>query len=368
MVGAGGVFGASCAWHLARAGAEVVMVDPLREGRATAAGAGIICPWSSAVTDPAHVLLSTEGARAYPGIIAALAEDGEHDTGYKRVGALCAPAEPAELDRVEARVRTRAAQAPGAGTLTRLSPREARTLFPPLAEKRAALHVEGAARVDGRRLAAALGRAAARHGAEAVEGEAEPVLEGRRIRGVRVRGRLVEADTVVVTAGAWAPALLAPLGVPLPVQPQRGQIVHLRLPGTDTSAWPVLLPMTPQYLLAFDDSRVVVGATREAGSGFDHRVTAGGLHEVLSAGLAAAPGLARFGLHEVRIGFRPMGPTIRPMLARVPELEGLVVGNGLGAGGLTIGPNAGRLLAQLTLGMDPGIDLAPFAIGQHGML
>ena len=35
------------------------------------------------------------------------------------------------------------------------------------------------------------------------------------------------------------------------------------------------------YLLAFDDSRVVAGATRETGAGFDVRVTPGGLHEVL---------------------------------------------------------------------------------------
>jgi D-amino-acid dehydrogenase len=111
--------------------------------------------------------------------------------------------------------------------------------------------------------------------------------------------------------------------------------------------------MTPQYLLAFDDSRVVVGATRETGAGFDHRVTAGGLHEVLAAALSVAPGLARWTVAETRIGFRPAGETIRPILARSPVVEDLVIGNGLGAGGLTIGPNAGRMLAQLTLGMEP---------------
>lgn len=87
---------------------------------------------------------------------------------------------------------------------------------------------------------------------------------------------------MVVAAGAWAPSLLLPLGVALPVEPQRGQIVHLQLPGRDTRDWPVVLPTSSHYLLAFDDSRVVVGATRESGVGFDYRVTASGQVEVLA--------------------------------------------------------------------------------------
>jgi D-amino-acid dehydrogenase len=44
----------------------------------------------------------------------------------------------------------------------------------------------------------------------------------------------------------------------------------------------------------------------------------------------------------------------------VHGLEGLVIGNGLGAAGLTIGPFAGRLLADVALGCEPLLDIAPF--------
>jgi D-amino-acid dehydrogenase len=44
-----------------------------------------------------------------------------------------------------------------------------------------------------------------------------------------------------------------------------------------------------------------------------------------------------------------VGPDLRPMLGRIAGLDGLVIGNGLGPSGLTIGPFAGRLLAQLVL-------------------
>ena len=48
------------------------------------------------------------------------------------------------------------------------------------------------------------------------------------------------------------------------------------------------------------------------------------------------------------------------MLGRIPGLDGLIVGNGLGASGLTTGPVAGRLLAQLALDEAPDLDLAPY--------
>jgi D-amino-acid dehydrogenase len=118
--------------------------------------------------------------------------------------------------------------------------------------------------------------------------------------------------------------------------------------------------MTSHYMLAFDDSRVVIGATREDGTGFDYRVTAAGQAEVLNAGLAIAPGLATGTIIETRIGFRPAGDTIRPILGRVPGIDGLVLGNALGASGLTIGPYAGRLLSRICTGESPEIDASPF--------
>ena len=66
IIGAG-VLGASAAFHLARPGphvtgphvtgphvigAHVTVIDAHLDGRATAAGAGIICPWVSGVEDP----------------------------------------------------------------------------------------------------------------------------------------------------------------------------------------------------------------------------------------------------------------------------------------------------------------------------
>jgi D-amino-acid dehydrogenase len=358
VVGAG-ILGASTAYHLAAAGAEVVLVDDVSEGRATAAGAGIICPWPSLIEDPAWYMLASAGARYYPRLIALLAEAGQTDVSYRKTGAMNVAGE-AELDQVERRVRGRAATTPEVGAIARLTPREAQALFPPLRKDRAALHIEGGARVDGAALARAMSHAAVADNAKLMRGRAELAHDARRVTGVAVDGETVDADTVVVTAGVWANNILAPLGLRIAVEPQRGQIIHLRLPGVNTGNWPVLLPLNDYYLLAFDDSRVVVGATRETGSGRDYRVTAGGQAEVLNAGLAAAPGLASATMIETRVGFRPMSPDGKPQLGRVRGWDGLLIGNGMGPSGLTIGPYAGKLLAQLALREAPSVDLSAY--------
>jgi hypothetical protein len=67
--------------------------------------------------------------------------------------------------------------------------------------------------------------------------------------------------------------------------------MHISLGEVDTSRWPVVLPgASGHYLLAFDDGRIVAGATRETGSGFDYRITPAGLAEILEQALAIAPG------------------------------------------------------------------------------
>jgi D-amino-acid dehydrogenase len=177
---------------------------------------------------------------------------------------------------------------------------------------------------------------------------------------VMLKGVLVEADVVVAATGAWTTSFLEPSGVTVAVTPQRGQIVHMSLEPADTSRWPVVLPTaSSHYLLAFGDSRVVAGATRETGAGFDYRVTPGGLSEVLEQALAVAPGLAAGTYLETRVGFRPMGPDSLPLLGPVPGVDGLVVATGLGPTGLTMGPYAGAVAARVALGEQPGIDLTP---------
>ena len=357
IIGAG-VLGASAAFHLARAGADVTAVDAHLDGRATAAGAGIICPWVSGVEDQAFYRLYAGGGEYYRDLIAALTEAGETDLGYRKTGAMLVSDDDRELAWIERTARRR--RVPAMEAVTRLSPREAQAVFPPLRRGLGAVHVAGGARVDGRRLAAALLRAAEACGATIRRGHAGLVVEQGRVAGVDLGVERIRAEQVILTAGAWVDEVLRLTGITLPIEPQRGQIMHLQLNGVETKDWPVILPPGNHYIVPFDGGRIVAGATRETGAGFDYRVTAAGQAEVLNEALRIAPGLGEGTMIETRVGFRPVGTGVRPLLGWMPEIEGLAIGNGLGAGGLTMGPFAGRLLADMVMGLPGLMDLSAF--------
>ncbi|HEY3958349.1 MAG TPA: FAD-dependent oxidoreductase [Streptosporangiaceae bacterium] len=356
-----GITGSACGYAASVLGADVVLVDCGRPGRATAAGAGIICPWSSAGEDPDRFAFGCAGARAYPALIAALGEEGETALGYRRSGALLLASGTGRQQEMVRDLAARQDEWPQMGEISPLDPAQAQELFPPLAPGRPAVHIGGGARVDGRLISAALRRAAGRHGASVISGEARLRCARSAVTGVTVAGEFIAADAVVAATGAWTDTFLEPAGLALGVTAQRGQIVHIGLGLADTSRWPVILPGgSGHYLLAFDDSRVVAGATRETGSGLDYRVTPGGLAEVLGEALSVAPGLASGTYLETRVGFRPVGPGDRPLLGPVPGVAGLFVATGLGATGLTMGPYAGELTARAALGLDLPSHLRPF--------
>lgn len=357
VVVGGGVVAAAAAYQLARRGAAVSIVEGDQPGIATNAGAGIICPWTAPLDD-AWYRLCDAGARHYRELLAMLADDGQADTGYAQVGALCVTDQAGTLPGMAALLESRRATAPGMGEVTALAPGEPARMFPPLAPGLAGFWVSGAARIDGRAIRDSLLRAAVSHGARRVPGNATLERTGDRVTGVRAGAGIIGADAVLVAAGAWTAQVCAGFGVPLPVRPQRGQIVHIRLPGIDTASWPVVLADRDPYLVAFPGGRVVAGATREE-AGFQHSATVAGVGGLLTGAISLAPGLVAAELLETRVGFRPATSDDRPLLGALAD--GLYVATGHGAEGLTAGPWSGLQVALLALGEGPATDLAPFS-------
>ncbi|WP_345774209.1 FAD-dependent oxidoreductase [Cytobacillus sp. S13-E01] len=354
----GGILGASTTYHLAKAGANVTLIDRQDPGQATDAAAGIVCPWLSQRRNQAWYKLAKGGARYYSSLIDELEADGETETGYKKVGAISLHTDDSKLDKMEERAYKRREDAPEIGEITRLSPAETKALFPTLAENYGSVHISGAARVNGRALRQSLVSAAKKHGATFLHGDASLVFSDNKVLGVEVEGETLLSDKVIVTAGAWASELLKPLGVEFLVTAQKAQIVHLSVMDTDSTDWPVVMPPNDQYILAFDEGRVVIGATHENDvEQNDIRVTAGGLHEVLDKALNIAPDLSNSTVLETRVGYRPFTPGFLPVIGPLPNYEGIVIANGLGSSGLTVGPFLGRELAKLAIGLNTEIEL-----------
>lgn len=363
VVVGGGVVGLSSAYHLVRAGARVLLIDRGDAGRATDAGAGILAMASDTDHPDPYYRFVAHAAEHYPWLIERLLEDGGGETGYAVCGRLTVAVDEQEVAAFKS-VRAHLAR-PGADGLDHeeMTPDEARARFPPLGAIRGAIWCPRDARVDGRLLAASLKRAAETHGLEVLDGEAAGFrLRGDRVRGVAIGGDEVETGHVVIAAGAWSAAFGPAFEVKIPIAPQRGQIAHLDLPDTDTRGWPIVSSFgSHNYMVAWDDSRVAAGATRETGAGFAPGTTVEGIMEVLSEAVRVAPGLRQASLREVRVGLRPVSADGRPILGPVRGMRNVLLATGHGPSGLQLGPYSGKLIAEAITG-DEAVDFGPLGL------
>jgi D-amino-acid dehydrogenase len=366
----GGLLGTATAYHLVSAGARTLLVDRADIGRATDAGAGILSPETNSRDPEAWFRLAVAAVEYYPGLIDRLRGEQAGDTGYAQCGKLVVAVSDDEIEPFEhaRRIifeRQRARGLPAPDDLHEVTAAEARDLFPALARVRSAIYSRRAARVDGRLLNRALRLAAEARGLVVRQGSVERlILEGSAVTGLVVGDDTLSAGVVAIAGGAWSDAFGKQLRISIRVSPQRGQIIHLALHGTDTSRWPMVSAFRHQYLVAWPDSRVVAGATRETGSGFTPHTTTAGVREVLDEALRVAPGLAQAEVREIRVGLRPLTPDTLPILGPVPGVSGMFLVTGHGPTGLTLGAYSGKVVADQMLGKPPAIDLAPFSVAR----
>jgi D-amino-acid dehydrogenase len=346
----GGLVGASLAYELVTADVSTVLVDRHDPGRATDAGAGILSPETSQDPDPDTFDFGLAAARHYESLMARLLDDGVADTGFAVTGSLLVAERPGDDEYMERAVDLIRGRSPGA---EEIAPAEATRHFPPLGPVRRALFNPAARRVDGRVLNAALRQAAVGRGLRVVASGATGLETDRKtgtVTGVVTGVGTVPAGAIALAGGAWTTELSQTLGVSIPVTPLKGQIIHLTLPSTDSSTWPIVQPVLGYYLVPWPGGRVACGGTMEAEAGFDHRVTAHGVHQLLRECLRTAPGLAEATVVETRVGSRPATADGRAVVGPVPGWVNAFVVTGHGAEGLLLGPYSALAAARMIVG------------------
>lgn len=360
LVVGSGIVGASTAYHLAVAGAEVTVADGAVTGQATAAGAGVVFPHQFAAQPNGWEQLVAPTLTHWRTVLDPLGADA----GIARTGIVYTDDGGQELHDYVAAVDTLAGR-PEYETIPAaklLDPAALAELVPVVREGTTGFLYHGARRVDGQLVTGRLLDLAVAAGAQRRRATVQLTADGPGSPAVAtLDGERLSVDSVVVAAGAWSTRLVEPLRVRLPVRPVRGQILHLDLPLPDTQQWPIFRRVHSHYLLGFPGGRVVSGALHEPDAGFNYRRTAAGVAQLLDDALTAAPGLADGTLAEVRVGFRPVSTDGLPVLGRLADHPDVVVATGLGADGLTFGPFAGAVAADLALGRAPDLDLRPYA-------
>jgi glycine oxidase len=318
----GGVIGLAIADRAARAGRTVTLFERGRLGEgASHYAAGMLAPISETEVGHGELLESgLEAARGWPAFARELGVE-LHTRGTLHVAR--------DADEAEALERELAFRTKHGLRVERLLPSAARRLEPALAPTvRLALCVPDDHAVDPRAVVDALERRAREAGVEIREHAPVTSLDA------------VDADTVVLAAGAWSAELLADL----PVRPVKGQILRLCDPS-GPGLLDRVLRFEGGYLVPRGDGRYVLGATVEE-RGFDQTVTAGGLYALLRDATELVPGISELVVEETGAGLRPGTPGQLPIVERRGRV---VVATGHFRNGILLAPvTARRVVDTLT--------------------
>jgi len=361
VIGAGAM-GAATAYHLARAGARVVLVDragPARE--ASGANVGLVTLFSAySLGEPEPGILHAL-TRTSMELYATLGDEAGIDVEYERIGGLVVAESEAEL----------AALRPAFDGYRRhgvpvewLDAAGARACEPAFASDRVlgAVFCPLNGQINPLALTRALVRAAVRHGATLRVGTAVTGIAcaGDRVTGVRTAAGTIPCAAVVNAAGAWAAEIGAMVGLGIPVVPGRGQIVLTEAaPRFITRVLAGVEPSARQTRRG----NVVIGSTVES-VGFDKRVTLGTLHEFARDVLGRFPRLRHLRVLRSWAGLRPMTPDDRPILGRCAAPAGFHLAVGLGRRGICYAGGAGRIVAELVAGTSPSLPIDGLALGR----
>jgi len=370
VVVGGGIVGTATAYHLAAAGVDVRLFDRADEGRATDAGAGILSPaTSSHAGSGTWFRFAIDAVDYYDELAASLREAGVAETGYSTPGLVQVAygrREARTFDDALVRIRDRQERLGAPERIEELDPGEARARCPVVGDPDRALWNPNGGRVDGRTFTAAMRTAGEAAGLTVENADVTGIrVDAGAVTGVTVDGDRVDADAVVVAGGAWSPAFADDLGVDVPVEPMRGQIVHLDSEH-EVEGWPVVTGTRSLYTVPWTDGRVAVGATYEEGTGYAPHTTVEGVHGVLGDALEVVPGLSAAAIAEIRVGLRPGSADDLPICGPVPGVEGAYLATGHGATGLQMGPYTGRQVARQVRGKPAETDMAAFSPDRFG--
>jgi D-amino-acid dehydrogenase len=365
----GGILGAAVGYHLSRAGLATMVVNRGDPGGATLAGAGIVCPVTATVDDERLVELAFAAAAYYPGLAAELADCGR-PTGYARSAMLSVSlggAGGVQVARTAEWADRVAAEAAGFADMcghTSLSESECSKQCPILGAEIDAGLLLDAAQVDGHAFRQSLLAAGSRLGMTVVDGDVQRILfAGDDAAGVVVDGTTISAGHVVVCAGAWTDALMAPEGMTPVITPARGEILHLQIDGLDTGSWPLIqIERSGPYIIGWERGRLAVGTTVEPAPDFDARATLAGVMKIADSLERATRGrIEGAKLLDCRVGLRPMSADGLPLIGPWPGAGRVLVATGHGANGLSWGPYTGKLVADMITAQPAAIDLRPFS-------
>lgn len=339
----GGVQGCSIAYHLARSGARVTLLEKhTLAAAASGASAGGVRHQGR---DPREFPLAFRAIDRWR----TLEDELAADLSYRRDGHLTTIEGEADLSTLTASIATQAAT----GLDIRLvQGDELRSIVPGIAPSViAGAYSPNDGHANPTRTTEAFGAAAVRHGATIRTGVTVRHIHTRagRVVGIDTSDGVLAADVVILAAGAWSMSLAADLGIDLPLKADGFQAM------TTEPAPPALKPVMGSVrrmisLKQLPDGRYLLGGGWPGTFSLD-RPRGETLAESHTGNIAAAAGIfpasAAVPIENAWLGIEAVAIDEVPIIGPVAGIDGLIVAAGFSGHGFAISPAVGEAVASL---------------------
>jgi D-amino-acid dehydrogenase len=179
-----------------------------------------------------------------------------------------------------------------------------------------------------------------------------------RVTAANAGGRRLEGEAFIVSLGSYSAALLAPLGISIPVYPLKGYSVTLPLSAEVAARAPTVSLTDEAHKLVISrlGSRLRCAGTAEL-AGYDTSINPVRCEAIVRRLRELFPALAGAGEAEFWAGLRPATPNNVPLIGRT-RYANLFLNTGHGTLGWTLAAGSGQALADLVSGRKPDVDFA----------
>jgi sarcosine oxidase subunit beta len=346
----GGVIGSSIAYHLARQGRQVLVVEraePAVEPAASWASAGGVRRQGR---HAAEAKLAIEAIDRWP----ALEDELGARFAYRQGGNLYVGEGDAEIETVKAFVKTQHAN--GFADVRFVDRKGALEIVPGLNDRvSAASYSPRDGQADPALTTRAFANAAQRHGATYWTGTESLglLLTDSRVRGLHTARGDVEGDAVVIAAGAWSDQLAASVGLNLPIRTRVPQIL-ISTPGQPGVVRPVLGSVSRRLSLKqLDDGSFMLGGGWPGVLSADRRsytMQQASIDGGWAAGAGLIPAVGQQTISRKWCGLEAQSFDGIPLIGAMRGYSGLTVATGFSGHGFAIAPAVGRTVADQLAG------------------
>jgi glycine oxidase len=237
---------------------------------------------------------------------------------------------------------------------------ELRQLEPRLnPEAQRGMYAYGNAILSGYEFTLALASAAERMGAEIRQGRAVGLqTKGDRVIKVTLEDGELACDAVVIASGPWSAQAGEWLGVNIPVEPYKGEILRLQLDGAmppyDFSGGGANLHIRADGLLW-------AGATEER-KGFDRQPSEYARRTLMKGATKLMPSLKNAKIAKHTACLRPLTPDWLPIVGATPGWDNAYLATGAGKKGILLAPAIGSAVADIITNGHTAAPIAEFDV------